>query len=147
MESLQGPKRHGKTPNGSPQIQNICSTTRILLKVPSSPLKRRWLTARELLVSMLFPCYQALQQIYLPVLSPSQMPPLCCFNVNRRARGYAGRQRNHMSHQAGNSMAITSIGAVVLWILGYVSPAPDASLPSSQPSTMCRTVGRAEPDG
>ena len=45
--------------------------------------------------------------------------PLCSFNTNRRAAGFKGRKRTAMSHQCGNSMAVSSVGAVLLWILAY----------------------------
>ena len=83
--------------------------------------RRRWYTVRELLAAMGFPVYQDLQRIYLPAMSSVALAatPLCSFNSNRRAAGFKGRKRTAMSHQCGNSMAVSSIGAVIMWILAY----------------------------
>ena len=83
--------------------------------------RRRWYTVRELLAVIGFPVYQDLQRHYLPAMTSDALAatPLCSFNTNRRAAGFKGRKRTAMSHQCGNSMAVSSVGAVLLWILAY----------------------------
>ena len=73
---------------------------------------KRWLSARELLTSIGFPCDTALHKIYLPALSSPDVAglPVCSFNSNRKAIGFPSRKRGSCGNQAGNSMSVSSVG-------------------------------------
>ena len=88
----------------------------------------RWATARELLTVMGFPVYdECLARLQTPPWQAprAELSPICSFNQPRIARGHGRRDRKQMGMQAGNTMAVLVIGAVILWTLLYVDAAND----------------------
>ena len=82
---------------------------------------------------MVFAVYMQLQQIYLPALHTSDLVhvPVCCFNTNKKARGFKGRRRAATTHQCGNSMAVQSIGAILLFVFAFTDDVTDSNVPMS----------------
>ena len=109
--------------------------------------KKRWFTVRELSTAMGFPVYVDLQRQFLPAMSNEGLAatPLCSFNANRHAAGFQGRKRTAMSHQCGNSMNVSSIGSVLLWVLAYtIDRTPDQdALCDARASSRATVVTRA----
>ena len=69
---------------------------------------KRWLCAKELLVSQAIPAYG-----FLAAASCGTVRNWCSFNVDRK------RSRTAMAGQAGNTMNVNMIGAGLLYILGF----------------------------
>ena len=78
----------------------------------------RFFSVRELLVIMGFPVYGQLRAMMQP--GSSSPIDVTSFNVNRAAVLGHARRRTSMSHQAGNSMSVPAIGAIVAWCLAFV---------------------------
>ena len=64
----------------------------------------RWMTAREMLLGMLFPVTNAALQAAQP--RATTPVPLCSFNQSRVKLGLAPRDRTAMAHQTGNSVCV-----------------------------------------
>ena len=86
----------------------------------------RFFTARELLLMMGFPVYKEILAILQPRESHDSLISVCSFNENRSVRVGVGRKRAALSHQAGNSMCVTAIGSVVLFVLAFLEIHDDA---------------------
>ena len=89
-----------------------------------SDVHRRWLTARETLSLQGFPVYrQHFEYI------GAQYFPLCCFNRSRISIGLPGRKRSALVRQAGDSMHVCVVGAVILWTTAYSAASSSSSVP------------------
>ena len=55
--------------------------------------------------------------------------PLCSFNRSRMQSGLPSRERRHMSHQAGNSMMVSVVGAVMYWCSVYTVDVGSSTIP------------------
>ena len=64
----------------------------------------RWMTAREMLLGMLFPVTKAALQAAQP--RATTPVPLCSFNQSRVKLGLAPRDRTAMAHQTGNCVCV-----------------------------------------
>ena len=73
----------------------------------------RWMTAREMLLGMLFPVTNAALQAAQP--RATTPVPLCSFNQSRVKLGLAPRDRTAMAHQTGNSVCVAAMGSVLQW--------------------------------
>ena len=92
-----------------------------------SDTHNRWMTARELLSAQGFPVYQKLMDY---VCGGQTCPtPLCSFNRSRMQSGLPSRERRHMSHQAGNSMMVSVVGAVMYWCSVYTVDVGSSTIP------------------
>ena len=103
----------------------------------------RWMTAREMLLGMLFPVTNAALQAAQP--RATTPVPLCSFNQSRVKLGLAPRDRTAMAHQTGNSVCVAAMGSVLQWAfihlditqcstppLQLVCPSPGISRGASQ---------------
>ena len=88
-----------------------------------SDAHNRWMTARELLSAQGFPVYQKLMDY---VCGGACTTPLCSFKRSRLQVGLPSRERRHMSHQAGNSMMVSVVGAVMYWCCVYTVDVDDS---------------------
>lgn len=73
----------------------------------------RWMTAREMLLGMLFPVTNAALRAAQP--RSEQPVPLCSFNQSRVRLGLPARDRTAMAHQTGNGVCVAAMGSVLQW--------------------------------
>ena len=79
-----------------------------------SDVHQRWLTARETLSLQGFPVYRE----HFEYIGAHDFP-LCCFNRSRISIGLPGRKRSSLVRQAGDSMHVSVVGAVIVWASAY----------------------------
>ena len=72
--------------------------------------EQRWFTPSEVLAMMGFASTDF----------PIDLPVFCSFQVDRAERGFPARKRQHMLHQAGNSMLVSCIGLFHVYRYAFV---------------------------
>ena len=109
----------------------------------------RWMTARELLLAQGFPVVnEVLAAVHktnpdLRDAEFSQLPALTSSNQSRTSLRLPPRNRVAMTKQAGNTMSIPVIGAVLMWAHMYLRPAVPALPPQV---SGCATGGPDDDD-
>ena len=90
----------------------------------------RWWSSREMLGFQGFPITDDLLRAFLGLPSEAAtLPAACSFNTARLRHGFKRRSRTTIAQQAGNSMHVSVIGAVLCWRLAFVQDLP--SIPRS----------------
>ena len=109
--------------------QDVLHTIIANVQLNWSDAHNRWMTARELLSAQGFPVYQKLMDYVCG--GRTCTTPLCSFNRSRLQVGLSSRERRHMSHQAGNSMMVSVVGAVMYWCCVYTVDVGSCKVPRS----------------
>ena len=88
---------------------------------------RRWLSARELLAAQGFPTTPTLVAAATTGRvhgdGETLLMSMCSFNVADEdvvRRGFKARQRSSMAGQAGDAMNVNTVGAAMVFFLGFV---------------------------